>query len=116
MIRAANVAELTEARDIGQREIAALHGEMARQRNAVEQQIALQGDELADMVAESDTVRGELEYFIQLRDRLGIHLVETRSEPMIVVPEGKQLRPWRVAGLHDLARYNGRMYRLISGG
>lgn len=115
MIRASNVAELAEARESGQRAIAALHEELASQRHAAEQQIVEAGAELAGLTAERDTVRGELEHFIELRQRLGIRLVETRGQSVIVVREGQTIRPWRVAALHEMAHYNGQMYRVAIG-
>lgn len=114
LIRAANVAELREAREVGQLEVAKLHEELADQRSEVEQRILEAGGELAQLTVERDTLRAELEQFADLRRRVGIQLVDSRGSPVIIAPEGQLIRPWQAAGLHDLARYNGRMYRLIS--
>ena len=32
---------------------------------------------------------------------------------MIIVPEGREIRLWRAAGVHELGRYSGRMYRVV---
>ncbi len=29
-------------------------------------------------------------------------------------PEGQEIRAWRAPGLHELARYNGRMFRVMA--
>lgn len=112
-IRAANVQELATAREEGERAIAALHEQLTGQRIEIERSIETVGVELASLTAESDAVRAELERFAALRDRLGIRLIETRTQLVIVVPEGQEIRLWRAAGLHELARYNGRMYRVL---
>lgn len=114
MIRAANVRDVAAAREAGQRAIAQLHTELATQREEIERQIGVVGAELAVLSADRDTARADLEHFAALRDRLGIFLVDGRSQPVIVAPEGQEIRPWRAAGLHELARYNGRMYRVMA--
>lgn len=93
---------------------AALHEQLAGQRTWIERSIETVGVELASLTAERDAVRAELERFAALRDRLGIRLIETRTQPVIVVPEGQEIRLWRATGLHELARYNGRMYRILA--
>ena len=40
-------------------------------------------------------------------------LPEARRQPVIIVPEGKEIRLWRVAGGHELGRYSGRMYPVV---
>ncbi|KGJ11373.1 hypothetical protein EQ718_08255 [Paracoccus versutus] len=114
IIRATNIRELAAARDEGERAIATLHEQLAGQRTWIERSIETVGVELASLTAERDAVRAELEHFAALRDRLGIRLIETRTQPVIVVPEGQEIRLWRAAGLHELARYNGRMYRVLA--
>ena len=64
------------------------------------------------MSQERDVVRQELEYFITLRDKVGIELVDFRGRTVVVVPVGARLRRWRAAGLSEVAHLNGRMYRL----
>lgn len=113
-IRAANVDELAVAREEGHRAIADLHQQLAAQRAEVERGIEDVGAEFAALSTERDAVRAELERFIKLRDRLGIALVEGQTRPVIVVPEGKEIRAWGAPGLSDLARYNGRMYRVLA--
>ena len=113
-IRVANAADLVRARELGQRAIADLHEELAGQQAEIERRIALAGVELADLTGERDRLMAELEQFADLRDRLGIQLIEARSRITIVVPEGQEIRPWRAPGLHELARYNGRMFRVVA--
>ncbi|RWR04397.1 hypothetical protein [Paenirhodobacter populi] len=112
-IRAVNVEELAAAQEEGQRAIAALHERLAAQRSEVERGIETVGMELAGMISDRDAVRAELEKFVTLRDRLGIRLVESQTKPVIVVPEGQEIRSWGAPGLSNLARYNGRMYRVV---
>lgn len=113
-IRVANASELERARQEGQHAIAVLHDELAGQRQEVERRIEEAGSELSDLTGERDRLVAELEHFADLRDRLGIQLIETRSRITIVVPEGQEIRPWRAAGLSDLASYNGRMFRIMA--
>ena len=113
-IRVANAGELAAAREDGQRAIAALHEELAVQQGEIERRIEVAGAELSGLVGERDRLVAELEHFADLRDRLGIQLFETRSRITIVVPEGQEIRPWRSAGLSDLASYNGRMFRVMA--
>lgn len=113
-LRAANVDELAVAREEGQRAIADLHQQLAAQRAEVERGIEDVGAEFAALSTERDSVQAELERFIYLRDRLGITLVEGQTRPVIVVPEGQEIRAWGAPGLSNLARYNGRMYRVMA--
>lgn len=113
-IRAMNARELAAVRENGRREVANLHAAFVDQRLALEAEIAAAGIELAALTAEQEAVRADLDTFAALRARLGISLVETRTQPVIVVPEGQELRAWGAPGLSDLATYNGRMYRLVS--
>ncbi|NJM81226.1 MAG: hypothetical protein HC844_00945 [Tabrizicola sp.] len=113
MIRAGNLRAVAEARAEGERLLAALQDDLAEQRAEVERGIEEVGVELAGLAAERDAVRAELADFEELRDRLGIQVIEGRTQPVIIVPEGREIRLWRAAGLHDLARYNGRMYRIM---
>lgn len=78
-IRVANAADLVRARELGQRAIADLHEELAGQQAEIERRIALAGVELADLTGERDRLMAELEQFADLRDRLGIQLIEARS-------------------------------------
>lgn len=112
-IRVANVQELAKAREEGERAIAELHERLAAQRSEVERGIETVGVELAGMLSDRDALRAELEKFIALRNRLGIQLVESQTKPVIVVPEGQEIRRWGAPGLSNLARYNGRMYRVV---
>lgn len=112
-IRIANVEDLAAAREEGQRAVADLHEQLAAQRMEVERRIEDVGVEFASLTNERDAVQAELERFIELRDRLGIVLVETQTQPVIVVPDGQEIRAWGAPGLSNLARYNGRMYRVM---
>ncbi|WP_135313303.1 hypothetical protein [Paracoccus liaowanqingii] len=113
-IRTANVDELTDAREEGQRAIAELHQQLAAQQAEVERSSEDVGAEFAALSTERDAVQAELERFSHFRDRLGITLVEGQNRVFIVVPEGQEIRAWRAAGLSNLARYNGRMYRVMA--
>ena len=113
VIRAGNLQADADARAEGERALAALQGDLAAQRAEVERGIEEIGAELACLAAERDAVRAELTDFVALRDQLGIELIATRRQPVIIVPEGREIRLWRAAGLHELARYNGRMYRVV---
>lgn len=66
------------------------------------------------MSNERDAVQAELERFIELRERLGIALVEGRSRILIVVPEGHEIHEWRGPRPSDISQYNGRMYRVMA--
>lgn len=113
-IRAANVEELAVAREEGQRAVADLHEQLAAQRAEVERRIEDAGAEFAALTNERDAIQAELERFIELRDHLGIALVEGRARILIVVPEGHEIREWRGPRPSDPARYNGRMYRVMA--
>lgn len=113
VIRAGNLRAVAEARAEGERALAALWDDLAEQRAEAERGIEEIGVELAGLAAERDAVRAELTEFAALRERLGIQLIEGRTQPVIIVPEGREIRLWRAAGLHELARYNGRMYRVV---
>lgn len=113
-IRAAHARELATVREDGEREIAEAHAAFADQRLALEEDITAAGVELAALLADRDAVRADLDTFTALRARLGITLHETRTQIVVVVPEGQELRAWGAPGLSDHARYNGRMYRLVS--
>lgn len=113
-LRAANVDELAMAREDGQRAIAELHEQLAAQRAEIERRVDDVGAEFAALTAERDDIRAELDRFIELRNRLGITLVEGQRRPLIIVPEGQEIRAWGAPGLSNLARYNGRMYRVMA--
>jgi len=113
VIRAGNLQAVADARAEGERALVALQDDLAAQRAEVERRIEEIGVELAGLAAERDAVRAELTDFAALRDQLGIELIATRHQPVIIVPEGREIRLWRAAGLHELARYNGRMYRVV---
>lgn len=82
-----------------------------RREEAAEQLIEIRA-ELTAISEERDAVQQGLEYFIELRDRVGIELVEFRGRTVVVVPEGARLRRWRAAEVSEVAHLNGRMYRL----
>jgi hypothetical protein len=49
-----------------------------------------------------------------LRERLGIQLAEHHDgRPVIIVPEGRTIRPWSAPSLAALSRFNGRMFRVV---
>lgn len=109
--RAGNLQAVADARAERERALATLQDELAAQR--VELGIEEIGVELAGFAAEQAAFRAELTDFVALRDQLGIELIATRRQPVIIVPEGREFRLWRAARLHELARYNGRLYRVV---
>jgi len=113
-IRVANSEELAVAREEGQRAVADLHEQLAAQRAEVERRIEDAGAEFAVLTNERDTVQAELERFIELRDRLGIALVEGRARILIVVPEGHEIREWRGPRPSERVPYSGWMYRVMA--
>ncbi|SDO00993.1 hypothetical protein SAMN05216196_10362 [Lutimaribacter pacificus] len=111
-IRMQNATEIAQARREGEEALAGLHQQFAEQRASIEGQIVEIGADLAMLSEERDAARTELERFRDLRDRIGFHLADYRGRVVIIVPEGQEIRGWRAPGLSDLARYNGRVFRI----
>jgi hypothetical protein len=112
LLRDTYAAEIAAARRDGETALSELQADLARRSEVAGEHLTEIGAELAAMSEDRDAVRIELEHFIELRDRVGIELVEFRGRTVIVVPEGARLRRWRAAGLSEVAHLNGRMYWL----
>lgn len=104
--------QIDAARQEGDAELAALQSEISTRRSDVERQIIEVGAELSEIADERDATRVALEELVDLRNRIGLELVEYRGRVIFVVPNGSELLAWRAPGLAELASYNGRMYRL----
>ena len=122
-IKSAAKSEATRLREVYATEIAAVRKEgdatldqlrfnLAHQSEQAAQQLTEIGIELTVLSEERDAVKLELEHFVQLRERVGIQLVEFRGRTVVVVPEGARLRRWRATEELEVAHLNGRMYRL----
>ncbi|WP_430449267.1 hypothetical protein [Rhodophyticola sp.] len=104
--------QIEAARVEGDAQLAALRSEMDSRRADIERQIVEAGSELSDIADERDAARVALEELVELRDRIGLELVEYRGRVVFVVPDGRELVAWRAPGLSNLAALNGRMYRM----
>lgn len=112
------VAVIVSSLWIGWREVEAARVEAARliaEANAIR---VVAAEEIATAQTEAErtgtTSPDELERFAMLRERLGIQLAEHHSgRPVIIVPEGKTIRPWSAPSLAALSRFNGRMFRVV---
>lgn len=82
------------------------------QEAALSVEIEVMGADLAKLASERDAIRADLEHFVELRQQIGFQLVPYRNRVVIVVPEGEGIMRWNAPGLSDLARYNGRMFRV----
>jgi hypothetical protein len=111
-LRAAYAIEIATVRQEGEATLDQLYIDLAHRSEAAGQQLTEIGTELAALSEERDAVLLELERFIQLRERVGIQLVEFRGRTVVVVPEGARLRRWRATEELEVAHLNGRMYRL----
>ncbi len=111
-IRMQNAAEIAQAQQEGEEALTDLRQQIADQRASIEDQIDEVGGDLAMLAEERDAAREELEQFSRLRDRIGFELIEYRGSAVIIVPEGQEVSGWRAPGLSNLARYNGRIFRV----
>jgi hypothetical protein len=103
---------------IGWREVEAARVEAARliaEANAIRAAAAEGiGPAQAETEGAGTTSADELERFAMLRERLGIQLAEHHDgRPVIIVPEGRTIRPWSAPSLAALSRFNGRMFRVV---
>lgn len=105
-------AELIElTRREGEESLDALQQQIAERRAEMEGQIGDIGADLAELIQERNEIRGDLERFAELQERIGFELVDYRGRPVIVAPKGLEIRGWRAPGLSNLARFNGQMFR-----
>lgn len=113
-LRAAQTSQLEAARQEGEAAIADLQADVDGRRSELQASLDALGSDLAALTSERDAVRADLETLIILRDRLGFTLIDHHSGPVIVVPEDREIRKWSAPGLLPIARYNGRMYRVMA--
>lgn len=91
---------------------AARVGAASRQADAMDE-IAVVGAELAAMEQERDSVRNELMYFADLRQRMGVTLGEHfNGKPVIIVGEAEELYAWNPPALSELNQFRGRIWRI----
>lgn len=112
-IRTENAQEIAEARAEGEAALQALADRLASREAALSAEIEAMGADLAQLGADRDAARADLEHFAELRQQIGFDLIPYRNRVVIVVPEGETITRWSAPGLSDLARYNGRMFRVV---
>jgi DNA repair exonuclease SbcCD ATPase subunit len=104
--------QIEAARQEGDTQLATLQSEILARRSDIEHQIIEAGAVLSEIADERDATRVALEELVDLRNRVGLELIEYRGRVIFVVPDGSELLAWRAPGLSEIASYNGRMYRL----
>lgn len=112
-LRMENAQVIAQARAEGDADLAALSQRLQAREAAMLTEIDDMGADLAQLALERDEARADIEEFIQLKGQVGFDLIPYRDRIVIVVPEGADIRPWRVPGLSTLARYNGQMYQVF---
>lgn len=112
-IRTDNAQEIAEARAEGEVALQALKDRLASREAALSASIETIGAELAQLAADRDSARADLEHFVVLRRQIGFELIPYRERVVIVVPQGETITRWNAPGLSDLARHNGRMFRVV---
>lgn len=112
-IRTENAQEIAEARAEGEAALQALADRLASREAALSAEIEAMGADLAQFGADRDAARADLEHFAELRQQIGFDLIPYRNRVVIVVPQGETIARWNAPGLSDLARYNGRMFRVV---
>ena len=112
-IRAENAQLIAEARSEGEAALQALSLRLASREAALSADIEAMGAELAQMGADRDAARADLERFAELKRQIGLELVPYRNSVVIVAPQGETITRWSAPGLSNLARYNGRMFRVV---
>ncbi|WP_141246460.1 hypothetical protein [Actibacterium ureilyticum] len=112
-IRAENTQEIAQARAEGEAALQALADRLASREAVLTAEIETMGADLAQLGADRDAARADLEHFAELRQKIGFDLIPYRNRVVIVVPQGETITRWSAPGLSDLARYNGRMFRVV---
>lgn len=112
-IRIENAQVIAEAHAEGEVALQALTDRLASREAALSAKIETIGAELAQLAADRDAARTDLEHFIELRRQIGFELIAYRERVVIVVPPGETITRWNAPGLSDLARHNGRMFRVV---
>ena len=107
-IRAAGAGEIAAVRAEVDAAIEAARAEAAKRYDADLDALDEVGVALAAAQAEHATVEAELQTFITLRKEMGFRMARHfNSRPVIIVPEGKEIRAWDAPGPSELAGYNG---------
>lgn len=112
-IRTENTREVADARAEGEAALQALADRLASREAVLTAEIEAMGADLAQLGADRDAARADLEHFAELRQQIGFDLIPYRNRVVIVVPQGETITRWNAPGLSDLARYNGRMFRVV---
>lgn len=112
-IRTENAQEIAQARAEGEAALQALSQRLASREAALTAEIEAMGADLAQLGADRDAARADLEHFAELRQQIGFDLIPYRDRVVIVMPQGETITRWNAPGLSDLARYNGRMFRVV---
>lgn len=112
-IRTENTKEIAEARAEGEAALQTLADLLASREAVLTAEIEAMGADLAQLGADRDAARADLEHFADLRQQIGFDLIPYRNRVVIVIPEGETITRWSAPGLSDLARYNGRMFRVV---
>lgn len=112
-IRTENTQEIAEARAEGEAALQALADRLVSREAVLTAEIEAMGADLAQLGADRDAARADLEHFADLRQQIGFDLIPYRNRVVIVVPQGETITRWSAPGLSDLARYNGRMFRVV---
>lgn len=112
-IRTENVQEIADARADGEAALQALADRLASREAVLNANIEAMGVDLAQLGADRDAARAALEHFAELRQQIGFDLIPYRNRVVIVVPQGETITRWSAPGLSVLARYNGRMFRVV---
>ncbi|WP_281858576.1 hypothetical protein [Litoreibacter halocynthiae] len=112
-IRAENAQEIAEARAEGEAALQALADRLASREAVLTAEIKATGADLAQLSADRDAAHADLERFAELREQIGFDLIPYCNRIVIELPQGKTISGWSAPGPSDLARYNGRMFRVV---
>ena len=112
-LRSSNASEMRRIREQHHRMMEELENEFVERARRIEDDIDLSAEALAHLRNDRDRIEREMQGFLELQQRVGFQLIEYRNRALLVVPDGHELRSWGAPGLSNLARYNGRMYRVV---
>lgn len=113
LIRAENAEAIAAARAEGEAALTRLTADLESREAALSADLTAMGAELAQAAIERNAARADLERFAELKRQIGLELVPYRNSVVIVVPQGETITRWGAPGLSNLARYNGRMFRVV---
>lgn len=112
-IRTASADEISRVQQDADMAVAAAREDAAAREAQVMDEIAAVGADLASMEQERNRIREELEYFAELRQRMGVTLGEHfNGKPVIIVGEAEELYAWTPPALSELNRFRGRIWRI----